>query len=96
MPYKDKEKQKEYWKQKGIEYTQGRKDGYFSVYYLPEENYCGTTSQVERRMYEHDREGKNIDGWKVLYCSEDRKDAYYHEALFQSTLAMEGLNYNMK
>ena len=67
-------------------------DGYYSVYYLPLENYCGVTNRVKIRMHEHARDGRFTDGFKVLCCFKTRKEAMYHEALFQSTLAMEGLS----
>ena len=67
--------------------------GIVYVYYLPEENYCGITKNPVDRMRAHRYSGKDTDGWTILYASKNMKDACYHEALFQSVLAMEGLNY---
>jgi hypothetical protein len=68
-----------------------KKDGYYYVYYLPEEHYCGITNSLVNRMIDHRKKGKNTDNYRILYSSKDKKDACYHEALFQSTLAIEGL-----
>lgn len=68
-------------------------DGYYSVYYLPGEHYCGVTNSVESRISDHRCHGKNIEGWRILFCSEDRKEAAYHEGLFQAVLGIEGLNF---
>ena len=66
---------------------------HYAVYYLPEENYVGLTNRMEQRIKEHNRQGKNVENWRVLYCSEDKKEAAYHEALYHSVLGMEGLDY---
>ena len=68
-------------------------DGYYSVYYLPEEHYCGVTNCVEIRIKDHEKSGKNTEGWKVLYCSPDYNVARHHENLFHSLLGMEGISY---
>ncbi len=68
-----------------------KKDGCYYVYYLPQEHYCGITNSLVSRMIDHRKKGKNTDNYRVLYYSKDKKDACYHEALFQSTLAIEGL-----
>ena len=70
-----------------------KKLDHWIVYYLPEEHYCGITNDPYHRMKTHDQQqGHNTTGWKVLYCSEDKKDAGYHEGLFQTVLGIEGLN----
>jgi penicillin-binding protein-related factor A (putative recombinase) len=54
---------------------------YYLVYYLPEEHYVGITSQPEQRMQEHkSRAKRNINGWRVLFCSEDKYEACLIEA----------------
>lgn len=68
-----------------------KKDGCYYVYYLPEEHYCGRTNCLVSRMIDHRKKGKNTNNYRVLYSSKDKKDACYHEALFQSVLAIEGL-----
>jgi hypothetical protein len=71
------------------------KNGYYYIYYLPNENYCGITDYVARRISIHKNNGKNVDNYRLLYCSKDKKEAAYHEILFQSVLAMEGLPMTM-
>ena len=68
------------------------KQGFF-VYYLPNEHYCGFSNRLKTRINRHKVEGRDVDGWKVLYHSFDKADAAYHEALFQSTLGINGLNF---
>ena len=64
----------------------------YTVYYIPEEHYCGITKmKPEKRLAHHKYEGRNIEGWRVLFCSEDKAEAYHHEALFHSVLGMNGL-----
>ena len=75
------------------EHNKKRKERYYCVYYLPEEHYCGFSIELLRRIGEHRRAGKNVDGWRILYYSKDKTEAAYHEALFQSVLSINGLNY---
>lgn len=78
-----------------------RKDPLYYVYYLPHENYCGITVDIDMRMKDHlrtrsDRKRsrpKNVDDYRVLFISKDKTEAHYHEALFQSVLAMDGLRF---
>lgn len=79
----------------GMKKYYSKKPGYYSIYYLPEENYCGLTSMyLPDRIDHHRKKGRNIDNWRILFCSADKTEAYHTEALFQSTLGMEGLNCN--
>ena len=50
----------------------------------------------EYRMSQHKCNGKNIEDWRILFCSEDQVEAYYHEAMFHSVLGMQGLLKNNK
>tara|TARA_R110000751_G_scaffold15683_1_gene50572 strand:+ start:603 stop:944 length:342 start_codon:yes stop_codon:yes gene_type:complete len=75
--------------------NKNQKTGLYYVYYLPNENYCGITDYLTRRLSKHKRVGKNIENYHVLYISRDKKQAAYHEALYQSTLCMEGLALTM-
>ena len=76
-------------------------DGNYYVYYLPLHNYCGVTRVLMPRLYNHvagsgyGNHKYDITGWRILYSSPNQKDAHYHEALFQSVLAMEGLDIRM-
>ena len=69
------------------------KDGNHYVYYLPEPHYCGVTDNLEKRISIHKARGKNVEGWRVLYSSPNKSEAYHHEAMFQGVLGMNGLNY---
>ena len=75
------------------EYRAKRKNGYW-VYYLPDYHYCGTTSDMKQRMHLHKQQGRPlaVDNHRALFHCDDRKEAAYKEAMFQSVLAMEGLN----
>lgn len=65
---------------------------HYVVYYIPSHHYVGMTNEPGSRMQYHKGTGKNVDEYKVLYACECRKEAKYHEALFQSVLGMEGLS----
>ena len=67
-----------------------RKIIYF-VYYLPEEHYCGHTNDVSSRMARHRHIGKNTENFKILFTTKTKKEAIYYEALFCSTLGINGL-----
>lgn len=71
-------------------------EGYY-VYYLPEEHYCGVTGDLTERIRLHQSSHNgvkhNVEGWRVLYHSFDKAEAYHHEAMFQSILGIKGLNY---
>ena len=71
--------------------TKLKHDGIYTVYYLPEEHYCGYTKALDRRMKEHIVAGKNVDNMRVLYASENHIETIHHEAMFQSYLGMNGL-----
>lgn len=95
------EAKKRYYKKHKTRIDAERKEkrdaGYYTVYYLPYENYCGVTSMSPRfRMAFHKNKGKNTEDWKVLYCSPNKQEAYYHESLFHGVLGMEGLIINNK
>ena len=90
------EAHKRYYKKKGKEIRDNRTKVYY-VYYIPSVHYCGVTNHLSVRMSQHKTvEGIDTEGWRVLYASKDPKEAAYHEALFQSVLAIEGVNYKSK
>jgi len=72
--------------------TAKRHDGFYSVYYIVNEHYCGYTRNLERRITDHKRDGKDCSEVRLLYTSEDRVEAAHTEALFQSYLGMNGLS----
>jgi len=76
-------------------YRKARQTGGYFIYYIPSIHYCGIAKDLYVRESWH-RTQKNVDttGLKVLFHSMDRVEAAYHEALFQSVLAIKGLNVN--
>ncbi|MFY8248233.1 MAG: hypothetical protein ACOVJ5_00850 [Gloeomargaritales cyanobacterium] len=63
-------------------------DGYFYVYYLPEEHYVGMTNHVHRRIKYHDYCGKIVDNYEILARFKRQVDAH----LFETKL--HALDYN--
>ena len=72
-----------------------RKPGYYTVYYIPEHHYVGCTKlhPPDRIAVHRRRNNYNTEGWKVLFCSENKAEAFHHEAMFQSILGINGLNF---
>jgi hypothetical protein len=54
-------------------------DGYFYVYYLPEEHYVGMTNQVNRRIRYHNSNGKITDNYEILARFKRQVDAHLFE-----------------
>lgn len=70
-----------------------RLKGYW-VYYIPSINYCGITHDLTQRKSWHKTFAKvDVTGFRILFHSFCRKETAYKEAMFQSVLCMEGLNY---
>ena len=51
------------------------------VYFLPKENYIGTTKNILTRMSHHRSSGKDTTNYRILYSSEIRKDSLELERL---------------
>ena len=66
---------------------------YYIVYYIPNEHYVGITNQPKARMKHHEKSGKNIEDWRVLFCTHDRHEARLIENRFHD-IGFEGLNIN--
>ena len=66
-----------------------RNDGYYSVYYIPNEHYVGYTKMFDHRMKEHSRKGKNVEGTVVLRTFEDKNYARLYEAQWH-TMGVNG------
>lgn len=64
------------------------RDGFYSVYYLPEEHYIGITKAVKERIASHKRYGKMTDGFEVVAKFEREVDAHWLETMFH----MRGYN----
>jgi|688.fasta_scaffold404423_3 hypothetical protein len=91
MPYKDKEKQKEWalqnkekirahkkkWRDNNKEYHKSYDlDGYFYVYHLEDYNYIGATNSIARRFRNHKSEcGRDCTNYKILHKCETREEA---------------------
>lgn len=92
MPYKDKEKRKQYlkeWNKKNKERVkeykkERREDGHFSVYLLPNENYVGQTKSIKSRMYRHKYHGRDTTDYKVLHTFDTREEALQKEAEYHA------------
>lgn len=62
-------------------YRESKKDGYFTVYYLPEEHYVGQTNSLYLRLTNHRKDYKrHILDAEVLGKFETRKEALAFEA----------------
>ena len=82
MPYKDKEKERE-WKRNNY-----KKNTHLPcVYYLPEEHYIGVTVNMQKRLSDHHKT-KITEGYEILCYCERIVDAHYIETLFH----MRGYN----
>ena len=52
------------------------KDGYYYVYYLPEEHYIGVTGGLTYRKYSHKSNGRYINDIEIVFKTPNRKLAY--------------------
>ena len=60
-------------------------DGYYYVYYLPEEHYVGLTNNIRRRMMDHRRlrnGQKFTNDYEILGKFESNIDAHWFEIQF--------------
>ena len=62
-------------------YRASFKDGYYSVYYLPEEHYVGMTNNVKSRMDYHKSNGKITEGLEIIAKFERAVDAHLFETM---------------
>jgi hypothetical protein len=76
----DPEKEKTRQKKKYL----SKLDGYFYVYYLPEEHYIGMTNNVHRRIKYHDYSGKIVDNYEILARFKRQVDAHLFETKFHA------------
>ena len=80
------EKVAAYWKENRYEvslrYRRSLKDGFYTVYYLPEEHYAGQTNCMPKRMEEHrsKRYNRHVQDVEVLAKFETRVEALAFEA----------------
>ncbi len=59
-------------------------DGYFSVYYLPEEHYVGMTNSLQKRLGVHKRSGRTTEGFEVVGKFKRAIDAHLLETMLHS------------
>lgn len=57
------------------------KEGYWTVYYLPEEHYVGMTNNQTYRNCLHKKNGKSVDGYEVVAKFESAIDAHLFETM---------------
>lgn len=57
---------KECRNKRAIEIRASRKDGYYYLYYLPEEHYVGITNFVKQRIAKHKHLGKVVDNYEII------------------------------
>lgn len=73
-----------------------RKDGYYSVYYLPNEHYVGMTDQYEHRMKQHKQVHKrDITDCRVLMTFDNPFDAHIYETQWHK-MGANGFQYYTK
>ena len=76
-------------KNKKNQWQQRLKDGFYTLYYLPNEEWIGMSIFPFRRLQNHKADfNRNIDGFKCIYKFVDKKDA----EIVESLLHKEGYN----
>jgi predicted GIY-YIG superfamily endonuclease len=68
----------------------------YSVYILPKENYCGVTTNIDRRINEHKNKGKDISSVKVVLETNCKETALAYEKHHHLELGMNGYIYTDK
>jgi len=81
-------------KEKAVAYRESLKDGIYSVYLLPMENYVGQTECMYNRMHQHKNAGRDITDAKVLGSYKTRKEALAIEASYHAK-GYNGWNYGI-
>ena len=84
-------------------YDKGLNEGVlYKVYYLPEENYCGVSMNLKKRLQQHRYVSKrNTEDVVVLFHSYNKKEAYAMEHGIQRVCGFKGYstgrieNFNM-
>ena len=93
----DNRASKKYYKRGGksrtYDYWQSLKDGYYHVYYLPEEHYVGMTDCLSKRLTGHKNAGRIIEGVETIARFERAVDARWFEAMFHQR-GYQGFHYN--
>ena len=71
-------------------------NSFYTMYYLPEEHYIGITNQPEIRMIGQRKEGRNTEGWEVVYTFKTKREALDMERKFHDVLGYFGGNSRYK
>ena len=67
----------------------------YKVYILPHEKYCGVTSRdLNKRLREHENNGKNINNAFVIAEFENKQEAFQFETNYQLNEGFKGYTYN--
>ena len=67
----------------------------YKVYILPHEKYCGVTSRdLNKRLREHENNGKNINNAFVIAEFENKQEAFQFETNYQLNWGFKGYTYN--
>lgn len=89
--YKDnKEKHKLYQKEYRERVFQDQ--GGYVVYYLPEHHYVGMTNNLKKRVIDHKKKGKIVEGIEVVGTYETAVEAHYVETSLH-LMGYEGFSY---
>lgn len=70
-------------------YTESKKDGYYTVYFIPQDNYVGVTNSTFARKWLHTAEGRNMNKYITLGRFKERDEAYRLETIYHD-LGYEG------
>ena len=74
------------------EYVSAKRDEFYTVYYLPEEHYVGITNQLYVRVKNHRSKGRNVEGHRILFTCETKREALDIERKFHDVLSFNGSN----
>lgn len=65
----------------------------YIVYYLPNHRYIGMTMNIKRRINQHvTKEGRNVDGYKILITTKSKRIAHLAET-FLHIIGFNGFRY---
>jgi hypothetical protein len=71
--------------------TVWKRDLFYSVYFLPNENYVGYTNNLKSRMNDHKKNGKDITDFKIIGKYDTAVKAHLVETLFHF-IGLEGFH----
>lgn len=67
----------------------------YKVYILPHEKYCGVTRRnLSKRLWEHNKKGRNIKDAEIIAWFSDKKEAYDFETKYQLDNNFKGYIFN--